>query len=186
VTTSATTPSATPEAVAAATVTPETTPAPAASPVPEATPVPTPEPWKSFTSKRYRYAVKYPADWFVTNGSTKLADQIDDYVSHYVYLSRDTVSGAISIGLTVTHDKATFKSHYKAKLLSSKKVTVNGWPGRLLTFDGSENGRKLFIQHLILGKGKVGYFVDMFSDRGQATADTALFKQIYKTFKPKS
>ena len=183
-------PSTSPGEVALATPTPDATDAQGltATPTPEAvaTPVPTAEPWKSHTSKRYKYTVRYPPDWVVTPGSSKLADQIDDYSSHFVYLSRDTVSGTISLPLTVAHDLASFKSHYKAKLLSKKTVKVNGWPGRLMTFDGSENGRKLYIQHLILGKGKVAYFVDMFTDRGDATADKALFKKIYSTFKPKS
>ena len=63
---------------------------------------------------------------------------------------------------------------------------MNGWPGRLLTFNGSDNGRKLYIQHLILAKGKVGYIVEMFSDQGAAAADKALFKKIYKNFRPRS
>lgn len=163
---------------------PTTTPAPTATAVPTA--APTPVPWKKFTSARYKYSVKYPPDWIVTKGSAKLADQIDDYSTHFVFLSRDTVSGIASVGLTVTHDTASIKSHYHGKLLSNKKVTVNGWPGRILTFTGTDNGRKLYIQHLILAKGKVGYIVEMFSDRGAAGADQALFKKIYKTFKPKS
>ena len=143
-------------------------------------------PWKAFVSTRYKYSVKYPPSWVVTKGSAKLADQIDDYTSHFVFLSRDTVSGVASISLTVTHDTAYYKSHYKGRLASSQKVTVNGWPGRLLTFNGSDNGRKLYIQHLILAKGKVGYIVEMFSDQGAAAADKALFKKIYKTFRPRS
>lgn len=170
-------PSATAEPSAA---TPEPTP------VADPTPAPTPAPWKTFVSTRYKYSVKYPPSWVVTKGSAKLADQIDDYTSHFVFLSRDTVSGVASISLTVTHDTAYYKSHYKGRLASSQKVTVNGWPGRLLTFNGSDNGRKLYIQHLILAKGKVGYIVEMFSDQGAASADKALFKKIYKTFRPRS
>ena len=86
----------------------------------------------------------------------------------------------------MSHAIATIKSHYKAKLLSNKKVKVGSWPGKLLTFNGVDNGRKIYIQELILAKGKAAYFIDMFSDRGKATADKALFKKIYKTFKPKS
>jgi hypothetical protein len=169
---------ASPSASAAATPEPTATPSP--------TPAPTPVPWKKFTSTRYKYSVKYPPDWVVTKGSAKLADQIDDYSTHFVFLSRDTVSGIASINLTATHDKAYMKSHYKAKLLTDKRLTVNGWPGRLMTFAGSDGGRKLYIQHLILAKGKVGYIVEMFSDRGTESKDKALFKKIYKTFKPKS
>jgi hypothetical protein len=173
-------PSSSPDATAAPTPTPE----PTATPAP--TPVPTPVPWKAYTSKRNKYTVKYPPDWVVTPGSAKFADQIDDYGMHYVYLSRDTVKGTASLNLTVSHAIATMKSHYKAKLLSNKKVKVGSWPGKLLTFNGTDSGRSIYIQELILTKGKAAYFIDMFSDRGHATADKALFKRIYKTFKPKS
>ncbi len=182
--------SASAEASAEATTEASSEPSAAATPEPtpvaDPTPAPTPVPWKTFVSTRYKYSVKYPSSWVVTKGSAKLADQIDDYTSHFVFLSRDTVSGVASISLTVTHDTAYYKSHYKAKLASSQKVTVNGWPGRLLTFNGSDSGRKLYIQHLILAKGKVGYIVEMFSDQGAAAADKALFKKIYKTFHPRS
>jgi hypothetical protein len=173
-------PTAEPSAAVDPTATPEATPTAAPTPAPTATP------WKRFTSARYRYTVKYPPDWVVTKGSAKLADQIDDYTTHFVFLSRDTVSGIASVNLTVSHDIAYMKSHYKARLASNQKVTVNGWPGRLLTFNGSWSGRKVYIQHLILAKGKVGYIVDMFSDQGAAVADKALFKKIYNTFRPKS
>ena len=161
------------------------TAAPTPTPTPAGpTPIPTPAPWGSYTSTRNRYAVKFPPGWTVTPGTPKYADQIDDY-SHYVYLSRDTVKGKASLALTVTHAIATIKKRYKAKLLSSVAAKQAGYPGRLLTFDGTDNGRAVHIQELILAKGKVAYFIDMFSDQGQAKADKALFKSIYKTFKPK-
>jgi hypothetical protein len=141
-------------------------------------------PWKTYKSKRNKYSIKYPPEWVVTPGTAKLADQIDDYVNHYVFLSRDTEPRTVSLNLSATHAIATIKSHYKAKLLSNKKVKLRGWPGRLLTFNATQDGRKIYIQELILAKGKAGYFIDMFSDRGNAAKDKALFKKIYRTWKP--
>jgi PsbP-like protein len=170
---------ATPSPTATAKPTPTAEP----TPTPAPTPVPTPVPWASYASKRYHYSIKYPPTWVVTPGSANVADQIDDAGSHFVYLSRDTVSGKISLNLTVTHSIATIKSHFKAKLLSNKKITLRGWPGRLLTYNGTDNGRKVFIQEVVLAKGHAAYFIDMFTDQGTAAADKALFKTIYKTWK---
>jgi hypothetical protein len=171
--------------------TPTATASPSARPSPSPTvaaptPAPTPTPWKTHKSKRFRYSVRYPADWVVTPGSAKRADQLDDSSTHFVFITRDTVRGVASVSLTVDHDIATFKSHYKAKLLSNKRVTLRGWKGRLLTFNGRDDGRKIYIQHLVIAKGRVGYIIEMFSDRGSAKPDKALFKKIYKTFKPRS
>jgi hypothetical protein len=164
---------------------PTASPDPTATPAP--TPAPTPVPWLSRTSKHYKYSIKYPPTWVATPGSTKFSDEYDDYSSHYVYVSRDTVSGTVSLSLTVSDDIRYEKSHYKAKLVSNHATTVAGWHGKLLIYTGTErDGRKVLIQRVILAKGKVAYFVDMFSDRGATAADEALFKQIYKTFKPKS
>ncbi len=173
-------------ASASATAESSETAAPTPTPTPAGpTPVPTPAPWLGYTSARNKYAVSYPPDWIVTPGTAKYADQIDDGAAHYVYVSRDTVKGTASLALTVTHAIATIKKRYQAKLVSSVKARQGGYPGRLLTFTGTDNGRDVYIQELILAKGKVAYFVDMFSDTGNAKADNALFKTIYKTFKPK-
>ena len=61
-----------------------------------------------------------------------------------------------------------------------------GWPGRILTFLGTSGGRKVYIQEIVLAKGKAAYFLSMFGDRPAAKADKALFKSIYRTLPPKS
>ena len=164
------------------TATPEPTPTPTATPTP--TPVPTPEPWKVYKSKRFKYQMKYPPDWVVTPGSSTRADQFDDFASHYVYVSRDTVSTSVDLEGTVAHEKALFKSHYKAKVLTDKKVAVGSYSGRLVTFSGVNDGRKLYIQVVIIKRGAVGYFIEMFSDPGQEAADRKLFLRMYNSFKP--
>jgi hypothetical protein len=177
----ASTPAATPTAPTAS---PTATPDPTATPVP--TPKPTPVPWAVYKSKRFKYQIKHPPDWIVTPGSSSRADQIDDFASHYVFLERDTVSTWVDIKATVDAQKAFYKSHFKAKLTSDKKVSVGSLSGRLLTFNGSEDGRKFRIQHLIIARGKVGYFVTMFSDPGNEKADAKLFLRMYNSFKPTS
>ena len=168
-------PSATPSAA------PTATPLPTATPIP--TPAPTPVPWKSYTSKRFHYKMKYPPDWVVTPGSAKLSDEYDGYVAPYVYVFRDTVSGTASVSLTVSRDTAYYKSHYRAKLLSNKSIKLDGWSGRILMFKGRHDGRTILFQHIILAKGHVGYFIDMEGDYETATPDKATFKAIYKTWR---
>ncbi len=76
------------------------------------------------------------------------------------------------------------KSHYKAKLVSDKRASVGALSGRLLTFNGTDDGRTVRIQHLIIARGKVGYLITMFSDRGAEKADAKLFLRMYNSFKP--
>ena len=107
---------------AAATASPTATPEPTATPAP--TPKPTPVPWVVYKSKLFKYSIKHPPDWIVTPGSSSRTDMIDDFNAHYVYLERDTVSTWVDIKGTVDQEKAYYKSHYKAKLISDKKVSV--------------------------------------------------------------
>lgn len=164
------------------TATPTATPAPTASPAP--TPKPTPVPWKVYKSKLFRYTIKYPPEWIVTPGSASRSDLFDDFTSHYVFIDRDTVSTWVDIERTVSAEKAFYKSHFKAKLVSDKRVSVGALSGRLLTFNGSDDGRNVRIQHLIIARGKVGYLLTMFSDRGAEKADAKLFLRMYNSFKP--
>jgi hypothetical protein len=188
--------SASPESSLAAAATPSPSPSasptatpsatPTAEPTPEATPTPapTPEPWKTYKSKRFKYSMKYPPDWVVTPGSSRRADQYDDYNTHFVFVSRDTVSTTVDLAGTVAHEKATLKSHYRAKILSDRKVSVGSYSGRLVTATGVSDGRKLYIQVVIIKRGAVGYFIEMFSDRGTEAADRKLFLRMYNSFKP--
>jgi hypothetical protein len=165
----------------APTATSTDTPTPTATSAPPA-PRPTPQPWLAYRSKRFHYSIKYPPEWVVTPGTTKLADMFDDYV-HYVYVSRDTVSTSVSLSLTQTAETNYMKSHFKARLLSTKSLTVGGWPARLLSFNAVRDGRKLYVQDLFLGKGQVGYFLIWWSDQGHPAIDKNLFKRIYTTFR---
>ena len=171
-----------PTASASASAAASPTPSPTATPAP--TPAPTPEPWKTYKSKRYRYTIKYPPDWIVTPGTSGHSDQIDDFNSHFVYVFRDTVSTSVDLNGTVAQEKALYRSHYKAKLLTDKTVHVGAYSGRILTFNGVNDGRKFYIQVVIIKRGNVGYFIEMFSDRGHEAADRKLFLRIYNSFKP--
>jgi hypothetical protein len=175
-------PSASPSS--APTATPVPTPTPTAAPTAAPTPVPTPVPWKTYKSKRNRYSVKYPPTWIVTPGSARVADQFDAFGYPYVYISRDTVSTSVSVSLTVTHDIAYNKSHYKAKLKSNKAISLHGYSGRILVFEGTDNGLKVRIERIIIARGKVGYFLSLYADRVTATADHATFKKLYQSWKP--
>jgi hypothetical protein len=159
-------------------------PTPTASPTP--TPVPTPEPWKTYTSKRFKYRMSYPPDWVVTPGTSKRADQYDDFSSHFVFASRDTVSTTVDLAGTVAAEKALLKSHYKAKQLSDKKISLGSYSGRLMTFSGVDDGRKLYIQVLTIKRAAAAYFIEMFSDAGTEADDRKQFYRMYKTFKPTS
>ena len=146
--------------------------------------MPTPVPWKTYTSKRNHYKMKYPPTWIVTPGTAKTSDQFDEFGLPAVFVDRATVSGIASVSLTVTRDIAWYKSHYKTKVLSNKAIKVAGWSGRMLIMSGTYEGRKVLFQHIILARGKVGFFLDMYGDLENATADKALFKKFYGTFRP--
>jgi hypothetical protein len=171
-------PSPSPTATTAPTATPQPTPTLAP------TPAPTPVPWKTYTSKRYHYKIKYPPDWIVTPGTTKLSDSFDNFGYPYIYVFRDLVTTSVSISGTVTLQVAFYKSHYKAKLVSNASITLAGWPGRLLTFSGVDGGLKVIIKEAIVGKGKAGYFITMFGEPANAEADRDLFKKMYLTWRP--
>jgi hypothetical protein len=172
----------TPSTAATARPSPTPTPIPTASPIP--TPEPTPIPWNTHRSKRFHYKMDYPPEWVVTPGTAKLADAYDGYDYPYVYVSRDTVSNAVSISRTVTADVGYHKSHYKAKVVSNKPIKLAGWSGRIITYTGKINGLKVTIQRIILGKGRVGYFLTMHGEAATTAADKAIFKAMYRTFKP--
>ena len=90
------------------------------------------------------------------------------------------------MAIEVAAEKALLKSHYKAKLLSDKKISLGRYSGRLMTFSGVDDGRKLYIQVLTIRRGAVAYFIEMFSDTGTEADDRKLFYRMYKTFKPTS
>lgn len=162
---------------------------PSAEPTASAAPTssPTPVPWKKYVSTRYKYSMKYPPTWVLTKGTSKYDDQYDDFTTHFVYVYRDTTSsGTFSLSKTIASTDRYIKSHWKAKRLTSKSIKLDGYPGRVLTYNGTENGRKVYIQEIILVKGRVAYFLSMFSDRGADVADRALFKKLYSTFNAKS
>jgi hypothetical protein len=164
------------------TVAPTATPEPTPTLAP--TPAPTPVPWKTYTSSRFHYKMKYPPDWIVTPGSAKVADTYDNFRSPYIYVFRDVVSTSVSISATVTAQIAYYKSHYKAKLVSNAYIKLAGYTGRLLTFSGVDNGAKVIIKEAIIGKGRAGYFLTMYGEPASAEADRDLFKKMYLTWRP--
>ena len=118
----------------------------------------------------------------MTPGSAKLPDAFDDF-RHFVYASRTKVTGTVSLRLTIDFETRYMKSHYRAKLLTSKGLTAAGWPARLLTFNATRDGRKFYVQELIAVKGSAAYFLVWWSDQGNLAADRSLFQRIYKTFR---
>jgi PsbP-like protein len=165
---------------------PSPTPTPVATPTP--TPTPTPEPRQSFTSKEFKYTIKYPADWIATPATPGFTDRFDDGGANVVFIDRDVVDagGTVDLPGTAKQEVAYHKSHYDAKLLSNKKVKVAGWPGRLLKFTGYDEGLETYFQLLLVAKGRVGYFIEWQSVDDDRKADQAFFERIYKSFKPKS
>ncbi len=177
-------PSPSPSPTPSPTPTATSTASPTASPSP--TPAPTPTPWPKFSSKRYHYKISYPYGWVATPAaSAGYSDQFDNYGFPYVYIDRDTVSGTASVNLTVPHEVAYYKSHYKAKLISTTKVRLaGGYSGKMLTFNATDNGVKVVIRDLIVANGHRGYFLRMFGEVPSSKADLATFKRMYATWRP--
>src|SRR6478672_5734779 len=158
-------PSPTPTASPAPTATPTATPIPTPTPTP-----PPPPPREKVTSKRYHYTIKYPPTFIATAGSAGISDQFDAYDYPYIYVSRDTVSGTISVSRTVTHEIAVTKTHYKATLSSNSSITIAGWSGRLLKYTGSDNGVKVELEQIVVARGSVVYFMDLIGGIKESTA----------------
>ena len=173
-------PSAAPEATP--------TPTPEPSPTPSPTPTPTPEPWQKYSSKKFKYSIKYPPDWVVTPSTPGYSDMFDDRASTFVFVDRDVVDAGSVAALerTVKAQKAYFKSHFDAKVVSDRKVNVAGWKGRLVKMTGYNEGLETYFQLLMLTKGRVGYFLEMQTVDDSRDEDKTLFERIYKTFKPRS
>jgi hypothetical protein len=149
---------------------------------PAGTPSPSARPWKTYRSARFHYSLKYPPDWVVTPGSAKLPDAFDDF-ERFIYASRTTVSGTASLSLTIAFETNYMKSHYRAKLLTSASLTAARWPAKLLTFHATRDGRRFFVQELIVVKGNAAYFLVWWSDQGNEAADRSLFRRIFRTFR---
>jgi hypothetical protein len=102
-----------------------------------------------------------------------------------LFVIRHVLSTPISLSRSTTSNIAWYKSHHSAVLLTNKSLKVAGWTARLLIFSGVNSyGEQLLYQRLEVVKGRVGYYIDMDSNLDGATADKALFKQFYLTFKP--
>jgi hypothetical protein len=178
-------PSPSPSPSPSPTPTPSATATPVPTPTPSATPVPTPVPWKSFTSKRFHYKITYPPTWVVTPGDAKFADQYDAYGFPYVYVSRDTVSGTVSLAQTISRETTSIKTHYHAKLTSTVGVKLaSGYSGKILTFNGIDDGLKVLIQVAIVAKGDTGYFLSLFADQTTAAADRVTFRKMILSWRP--
>ena len=98
---------------------------------------------------------------------------------------RDTVTGIASVNLTVPREIAYYKSHYKAKLVSKTSVRLaGGYAGKMLTFNGTDNGLKVVIHDVIVAKGHHGYFLVMWGQTTTSKTDLATFKRMYGTWRP--
>ena len=174
------TPSSTPEATP--------TPTPVPSPTPTPTPTPTPEPWQKYTSKKLKYAIKYPPNWIATPATPGYGDQFDDAGSTFVFVDRFPGGGASASALerAAKAEIAYYKSHYDAKVLSNKKAKVAGLPGRIIKMTGKLDGLETYFQLLLLAKGGTEYRLDWSSPDGDRDGDKALFERMYKSFKPRS
>jgi hypothetical protein len=128
--------------------------------------------------------MSYPPRWIVTPGSKTLPDQYDNFGYPYIYISRDVVSTTVSVSRTVTSTIAYYKSHYQGKLVSNKSIKLaNGYAGRLLTFNATDDGVAVVVKEIIVAKGKVGYFLTIFGEKDKAGPDTTLFHDMYVTWR---
>jgi hypothetical protein len=117
----------------------------------------------------------------VTPGSAKLPDSFDNF-ERFVYVSRTSISGKVSLALTVTFETNYMKSHYRARLLTSASLTAGGWPAKLLTLNATRDTRRFYVQELVIAKANAAYFLVWWSDRGNEPSDRSLFRRIFKTF----
>jgi hypothetical protein len=145
-------------------------------------------PWKSYASGKNHYAIKYPPTWIVTPATPGYTDKFDNNGYPYVFVDRDTASAGhvVDVGRTVTRIIADTKSHQKAKVTSNKPITLaGGYKGRIVTFDGMDEGVHVTIQSIVVGKGKVAYFLDLWAAVETAPSDMKTFRTMYLSWRPK-
>ncbi len=179
-------PTSTPEPTS--TAAPTATQAPTATPAPNPTPTPapTPSPWAKHTSTRFKYAIDYPTGWIVTKGDRTHADQFDNYAYPYIYVSRDTVPGTISVSRTVDEVIRQTRSHFKAKVTTNKGIKLaGGYSGRIVTFTGVDSGVAVTIQKIIVGKGNAAYFLSMYAETAHRDEGMAIFQHMYRSWRPR-
>ena len=179
------------QATASSTSSPTHSSAPSATPSASSTAstrptsTPTPLPWLRFTSLPHHYKISYPFGWLVTPGDAGVPDQFDNYGYPIVTVFRETVSGTASVNRTVPGEVASYKSRYQAKLVSTTNVRLaDGYAGKVLTFNGTDNGAKVVIRDVIVARGHYGYFLVLRGQTAQATADLATFERMYGTWRP--
>jgi hypothetical protein len=180
-------PSPSASAVPTASASPSPTPVASPDPTPSASPAPapTPTPWQHFTSKRYHYKISYPPGWIVTPAPVGGVDQFDNYDYPYIDVDRSVESGSPSLRLTVNYEISYFKSHYHGKLVKNQSITLaGGYSGRMLTFNAVDDGVKVVAREIIVAKGRVGYFLDLWGKPASATQDYAIFKTMFTSWRP--
>jgi hypothetical protein len=129
--------------------------------------------------------MQVPPDWTVVPGTKTRPDRFGGVGPPGVFVSRDTVAGTISVSRTVSKVAAYLKREYGAKLVSNKSIKLRSWKGRILTLDLTDDGVPYRVQAIVVGKGRVAYFLEMWGRREDAKQDAALFKKIVRTWRAK-
>jgi hypothetical protein len=123
-------------------------------------------PWKQFESREGRFVVEFPgtprplssprptAKWGTLEQHLFAVELPSNLVFSVSYI--DYPKGAIDkdkIEQLLDDARATVVKLAKGKLISETKVTMNGFPGRVIVFEGANN--LVFIAHYYLVNGRL-------------------------------
>ena len=158
---------------------PTSTPSPAPGPWP-----PTSE-WRIHASDFFRYEISYPPTWRVDEGNAQFADEIDARDLPWLFVRRGVAeSTGRTIAAAVGDDIVIERRDDRAELVSAHPIALpGGYEGMYLLYHGRIRVGPVTVQRIIVANGPVFYYFSLYGPPHTETADIALFKQIYESWK---
>ena len=136
--------------------------------------------WARFSSTRFHYAMAHPADWDVSTAD-KTVDRFASPGEAFVLIDRIKVpSGSILNDAAKGEIASARRDGFT--LVTNQAITLDGQPGRILTFRGKISGSAYVMDVAVTLRAGYGYEFFWFSPKGHEADDLALFRQMLATF----
>lgn len=136
-------------------------------------PQPTPTPdettnWKTYTNKRYRYSIKYPASWFICNS--------DDTIIFINSQQTDCGSAGLNDVSIFVDDKSDLTAQFELKKSNASKLSQ-------INFAGVEATKSAETGNIYIFNGNYLYTVNGWTRLNPNTSNVGSINQILSTFK---
>jgi len=142
--------------------------------------------WKTFTSKRYQYAIAYPAEWDPLQSSgNKKPDTFQSADNTGVLVYRYPTAGS-TLNAIASAYVTGIKHDSKAKIASSVPAKVDGLQARRIEWTATYRGTPAWFIDALVVRGKNIYLIEYTSLAKPTDADRALFDAFVASvgFKP--